>query len=423
MNLRNTIFIYLMLIILMMVPATAQVSVPALHATIHQYMNQRNIPGMAMGFVTPNEEGLYTYGYADQAQTRRIGEKTIFELGEVSATFTTAMMIDMYFEDEINIYQPLQFFVPPYVEVPCFEQIVCRVERPGELRVPPNVEGVPLLGGVSCYAEVDTPVIPITFCRLATHHAGLPSYPEKLNKYHLSTQKNKARFFPEKTRTEDIYQIFMSQELMSRPGTQYHYSNLGTAILGHILAYQKQITYGQLLEKRISNPLGLLNTVVSLGEKESPLMATGYNLMGKAVVHRDWEGFAPAMGIKSTPEDMMIYLEANAGVLQAQPLVAAFDECHVPHGLIWDKHWKDLRTGYGWFVLPLNKGKTYRIWSEGSTTGFSSFIGIIPETQTGVFLMSNSPRNLRKLGFDLMELVEQTAQTDRIEWREAQLDH
>ena len=151
-------------------------------------------------------------------------------------------------------------------------------------------------------------------------------------------------------------------------------------------------------------------------------MATGYNLRGKAVEPRTWEGFAPAMGIKSTPEDMMIYLEANAGVLQAQPLVAAFDECHVPHGLIQDKHWKDLRTGYGWFVMPLNRGKTYRIWAEGSTEGFSSFIGIVPETQTGVFLMSNSPQNLRKLGFELMELIEQTAQTDRIEWREAQLN-
>ncbi len=384
----------------------AQEPVPYMLSMIHQYMNDQHVPGMAIGYVTEKSEGLYTLGYADKKSKSKILEHTLFELGEISETFTSAIMIDLYFEEQINIYQPLTNYTPPYVEVPCFEQLVYKFEKPSEILVPDGIHDVPILGGLSCYTVVDTPIIPITFCRLATHHAGLPSYPQKLNKYSWNYSHKKPKFFPSTTTIESLYQMFMQQDLMSRPGTKYHYSNLGVAMLGQLLAYQKSLTYEQLLQEVICDPLGLTHTLISPSSLEQPQIASGYNRSGNTVSPKKWKAFAPATGIMSTPEDMMIYLAANVGVLHAQPLQAALDECHVPHGLITGvKEMEELRTGYGWYVLTEDRGKTYKIWAEGSTEGFSSFMGLIPERKTGVFLLTNSQQNLRQIGFDILDLI------------------
>lgn len=62
-----------------------------------------------------------------------------------------------------------------------------------------------------------------------------------------------------------------------KPGSDYSYSNTGFIVLGEIVAYESGISFGQFVQERIFNPLGMLNTTYDeLDEIDAPNRATSY---------------------------------------------------------------------------------------------------------------------------------------------------
>jgi len=378
---------------------------PAIYGIVNDFVNTYRVPGIAVGISTAEGDHLITIGHVGHDQDEALSAHTLFQIGEVSELFTSALMIDMYFKGMIDLYEPLSDYVPPYIEVPCFERVVYQLKSSSELVLPADMDAVPLFGGISCSAEIDTPIIPITFCRLATHHSGLPAYPEKMQKLYLTEKTRKAKHFPPYMSESDLYQLFCNQSLIFRPGTSYHYSNMGFAILGHLLGYQEGLSYEQLLYKRIVKPLDLTYTCANPHAFSEASLLTAYRQVDPPKYSSP--AFAPAQGLQSTPSDMLKFLSASLGHSHIGPLTSVLEEIQVPHGEILHSDFKELRTGYGWWVQPIQQGKKYRTWKEGYTQENACFIGLIPERGVGVVVMVNTSLPLRKLGFDLLALLDQ----------------
>jgi CubicO group peptidase (beta-lactamase class C family) len=62
----------------------------------------------------------------------------------------------------------------------------------------------------------------------------------------------------------DLYQFLSSYELPRDPGSEFEYSNLGGGLLGHILAHRSGTDYDTLVRVRITEPLGMTDTGITL---------------------------------------------------------------------------------------------------------------------------------------------------------------
>ena len=215
----------------------------------------------------------------------------------------------------------------------------------------------------------------ITLAHLATHSSGLPRMP--------------ANFAPKDPKNpyldytpEQLYAFLSSYKLARDPGAVYEYSNLGAGLLGHILTLVGKQSYDALLRDRITGPLGMKSTKVTLSTDERARLAEGHDDAGRAVGPWDFAVLAGAGGIRSNAEDLLIFLRAQLAQLRS-PLSAAIALTHVPRH---DTEGVPGAIGLGWHVRDV--GRT--IWHNGQTAGFHSYLAFDPQKQLGVVVLANS---------------------------------
>ncbi|MER7023974.1 MULTISPECIES: serine hydrolase domain-containing protein [Streptomyces] len=214
----------------------------------------------------------------------------------------------------------------------------------------------------------------ITLRHLATHTSGLPRVPRELlptgllqpyaNGYHGYGTDRLLRSFA-RTRPRP-------------PGTRWHYSNFGLALLGCALARAARAAFPALLTRRVLAPLGLTGTALEPGTAGTD--ALGHRADGHTPVPAGSMGaFAPAAAVRATPGDLLTYLEAQL-TPEATPLAGAVRAVQVPQ----------LRRGAGrlhthtltWFQHPAPGGPL--LFHLGATFGQQAFLGFHPASGTGV---------------------------------------
>jgi CubicO group peptidase (beta-lactamase class C family) len=83
---------------------------------------------------------------------------------------------------------------------------------------------------------------------------------------------------------DDLYPFLSGYTLPRDPGSEFEYSNLGAGLLGHLLAYRSGTDYESLIEIRITRPLNMPDTGITLSSMEQR-MATGHNAMPAPVAN------------------------------------------------------------------------------------------------------------------------------------------
>ena len=112
----------------------------------------------------------------------------------------------------------------------------------------------------------------ITLLDLSTHTSGLPRLPSNLK------PKDPRNPYADYS-VEDLYQFLSSYELPRDPGSEFEYSNLGGGLLGHLLAFRAGTDYESLIGARITQPLGMPDTGITLSASMQQRMATGHTAM------------------------------------------------------------------------------------------------------------------------------------------------
>ena len=186
---------------------------------------------------------------------------------------------------------------------------------------------------------------------------------------------------------DDLYAYLARHGLEKPSRPPFEYSNLGFGVLGQALANHAGIPYPQLLEREITGPLGMEDTVVVLSPQQKTRFIQGHGARQHLVDGWDMDALAGAGAIRSTAGDMLNYLEA-----QLHPEHLSGDALLAP--AIADSHRiredvaSRMRIALAW--LWSDDNGTY--WHNGGTGGYSSYTFFHPKGDyAAVILVNQSP--------------------------------
>jgi CubicO group peptidase (beta-lactamase class C family) len=298
--------------------------------------------GIVVGVVGPDGRKVVSYGAVEKGGTRPLNGDTVFEIGSITKVFTSLLLSDMAQRGELALKDPVSKYLPDSVRMP---------QRNGR---------------------------EITLQDLATHRSGLPRLPGNLK------PADPANPYADYS-TARLYDFLSSYRLTRDIGSQYEYSNVGAGLLGHVLALRAGMDYGTLVRERITAPLKMKSTSIRLSSEMKARMAEGHDALLKRAPNWDIPGLAGAGALRSTANDMLIFLEAALGYSKT-PLAPALDAMlavRSPTGI------GALEVGLAWHVSSTPAGGAV-IWHNGGTGGYRSFIGFDPAARIGVVALSNA---------------------------------
>jgi serine-type D-Ala-D-Ala carboxypeptidase/endopeptidase len=316
--------------------------------------HQKQAVGIVLGIVDPNGRRVVAYGHPASGDSRVVDGDTIFEIGSVSKVFTSLLLADMVNRSEVRLDDPASKYLPDSVTVP---------ERSGKA---------------------------ITLLDLSTHRSGLPTLPSNLK------PKDVRNPYADYS-VDDLYQFLSGYTLPRDPGSEFEYSNLGAGLLGHLLASRVGADYESAIRTRITEPLGMPDTGITLSSSMQQRMATGHNAMLAPVA--DWEflTLAGAGALRSSANDLLTFLEAFLGY-KASPLAPAMKtmfDVRRPFG--------KREVGLGWTISSVHDREIAA--HEGGTGGFRSLVGYDPKERIGVVVLSNAstPIGVFDIGAHLLD--------------------
>lgn len=316
--------------------------------------------GLAIGVFDINAEypRMFFFGKTNKEDNKKPDENTVFEIGSITKTFTTTMLVMLERDGKIRVNDPVQNYLPDSVTIHNFTS-----------------------------SEI------VKILHLATHTSGLPRLPDN-----LFTAKTIAKDPYKNYTTSDLYFFVNNYILPREPGTRYEYSNLGVGLLGHLLTRASGMTYDQLLHKYIVDSLGMTMTGVAMNPDMQKNLAKGYDEKGEPSGSWNFDVLEGAGAIRSTLKDMMSYLAFQMGKT---------DKLNFKEGLQlmqkrrFETGMDNVYIGLGWHISETSGGKQV-IWHDGGTGGYRSMIAFLPELQTGVVVLTNQANDVSGIAMEIL---------------------
>ncbi|MEU8205601.1 serine hydrolase domain-containing protein [Streptosporangium sp. NPDC049046] len=201
-----------------------------------------------------------------------------------------------------------------------------------------------------------------------------------------------------------------------RPGRRYHYSNVGFALLGELVARHRGVNWAQAVHEEILLPLGMRDTT----PRPRAPHATGYAVHPWADVllpepEHDAVAMAPAGQLWSTPADLArwaAFVAGDTGDVLAPDTVAEMREpAIVDDGDAWT-------GGYGLGLQLARAGGRRLAGHTGSMPGFLATVWADPADKVGVLFTANSTAGVgRTLLSDLLAILDQHEPRLPDEWQ------
>ncbi|MBT2423431.1 beta-lactamase family protein [Streptomyces sp. ISL-22] len=282
-------------------------------------------------------------GFASLAQRTPTTQRTPFEIGSITKTFTALLFAVLVEEGAMSLHEPLAAHVPP-----------------GAMPRDPRAKN-------------------ITALHLATHTSGLPHLTPALILKALPTYVTNPYI---RYHDRDLIKDLSRARLRFPPGTSSHYSNIGFALLGRMLEDVTKQSYADLVAEKVAGPLRLADTTA----RSDRIQAEGY-WHGYPTPPLQTPGCAGAAAVRSSALDLTRYLtqHISPGHGLSPPLRRALQtvthtRSQMTHTLAWHKRATDHGDLY---IHP------------GSTRGATAFIGFSPAQRTTLVALASSGWTLR----------------------------
>lgn len=318
---------------------------PTLAEFIVRYMRMMGAPGLTLALThadgTATEAG---FGLSDVDKKLPVTPAMLFQIGSISKSFCALALLQMRDEGKLDLQKPILDYLP--------------------------------------WLPIDAPYGTITVHHLLTHTAGLPG---------------NVPLFPA-DRNARILQAF-------KPGSQFHYCNLGFEILGRLAAQLDGRPYNAVLQARLLDPLGMaashgfISNTIRSQESESYVIRrddlSGTHSAQLSVAPR--AVFTNAAGcIVSTPADMNRYMamllargKAPHGRIVSEESFALFSTPYIEA----EEFGPGTHYGYGIAVDTLDGHKLLR--HTGGMESFASSIQVDLDGKVGAFASINAMQGYR----------------------------
>ena len=302
--------------------------------------------GLSIGIYKGDKIFTYNYGSTQKENQKSPTNKTVYEIGSISKTFTGTLLAQAVKDKKVKIDDDIRLYLD------------------------------------NSYPNLEYQGQPIRLFHLVSHISGLPfflpDYPNLFQNANFDTlpftiSKIQQNYSKQKF-IDDLHKV----KLDTIPGFNFHYSNSGAQLLKFILEKVYKMPYDKLLKTYISNPLKMENTNSLHSKNNLRLLAKGYNDKGNIMPYNP-QILDAACGIFSTVSDMLHYIKFHLD--ETSEIVALSHK--VTTGNI-----NDYALGLNWQEQITSK-KYKKIWQSGGTFGFSSYCVIYPELNIGIVLLTN----------------------------------
>ncbi|HZE71862.1 MAG TPA: serine hydrolase [Pyrinomonadaceae bacterium] len=324
-------------------PARAQVNVEQIVAQKVQPILPQNGKGggVAVAIRMDGKTSFFNYGFANDAENRRVTADSIFNLGSVGKVFATTLLAQAVKQGELSLDDPVA-------------KDVTELQRGGDIRR-------------------------VTLGQLASHTSGLPRVPQQYERWHRGRYK-----WPDFVRFLNSWKAGPNHE----PGQQYLYSNAAMVLLRVALERRFNTRFAALMHQRLTGPLGMTSTALPLPRDLLGRAVQGYSPTGQPSGRPGEEGGTfewPGSGqIYSSSRDMATFMAANLGELpEHRPIENAMALAQQPVFTASPR----LKLGLAWQNVPA--GNFTIIDKNGGLNNTSTYIGFAPQRKLGVVILVN----------------------------------
>src|SRR3989441_6689773 len=288
MTIASRLFCVLGVLFVVQLTASAQnnftdAEADGIKAFLHDNFRQTNAC-MVIGLADQRGNRIFSAGKLDNGTDRAVDGGTVFFIGSVSKTFTALLLQDAVERGEMKLDDPVANYLPTSIKMPTH-------------------------GGKE-----------ITLLDLATHAAGFPSDPDNMTGATVKEQY-------ETYNAEKMYAFLSGYTLSRDPGTEFEYSNVGMALLGHVIALKAGTNFESLVVNRICRPLHMDSTCIALTPELQARLAMGNDDSGKPSPPWKLQAYSPAGGVHSIANGLLKYVSAHAG-LSPSRLTPLMKETH-----------------------------------------------------------------------------------------------
>lgn len=300
-------------------------------------IEDRTVVGLVIGIYDRGQTQVLGYGEAVKGKGIEPDRHTVYEIGSVTKVFTSILLAEMVERGLVQLDDPVQKYLPEGLTTPVADEK------------------------------------PITLENLATHRSGLPRMPDNFEP--ADPQNPYADY--------DAKRMFasLSKHKLRRPPGKSEYSNYAMGLLGELLARKAGKSYEELLAERITGPIKMTETRITLDDGMRQRLAPPYSASLEPKHNWDLDAMAGAGGIRSTVDDLLRFIEANLSTNDTplnQALHLAQEKRHALEG--------GLSIGLGWHIA--RDGVTR--WHSGMTGGYHAWLAIIPDRKLGVVVLANT---------------------------------
>lgn len=297
------------------------------------------------------------YGYSDLEEKTPVDPKnTAFRIASVSKTFTAVAIMQLVEQGKVGLKTDFQTYVP----------------------------------GLDFDNPYDKPV---TIENLLTHTTGFEIRDPQAEDIHTD--------FDKYISIEEYVRDHMPP-VVREPGSSYMYDNFASLLLGLVVQNVSGEPYETYMQEHVFEPLGMQNSGFMLTDQFKNQLSIAYDAAHNPI---DLYALSPAPlpqgGMMSTAEDIGKFMIAflNGGtngtnrILNDATVTSMETYRSEVHPLLPD-------TTYGFespFQIPGAGSNSKIITKAGDLIGFSSYLFLIPEKNTGVFLTYNQAGALRNL--------------------------
>ncbi|MBS1982068.1 MAG: beta-lactamase family protein [Bacteroidetes bacterium] len=301
------------------------------------------------------------YGLADIRTQEKITPRTLFNVGSISKTFVSNIILLLADEGKIKLNDSLLQYFPGFKNTLIARQVKIH--------------------------------------HLLTHTSGLPDIRrEFLDSVALLTAKDEENWAP----------ILQANALEFAPGSRYEYSNPAFNGLALIIQQRSAKKWQEVVKERIFIPSGMNRSTITDGPHPEQGVAHGYLKSGQTFIEKDYgeePTFAAAGngGVWSSVEELANYETAirNAVFLKKEIIDRSRAISRYPN-------WSDSLPpfiGYSWFISQSQAG-TKIVSHTGTQGGFYADFVSIPEKNFLYVVLCNRPFPRKEFREKILNLID-----------------
>ncbi len=321
----------LLQIILLLVSSTFCFSQEIDKSQLDNYLNDLETHNKFMGSIAVSLDGEWIYtksiGFADVEHEIKASEKSKYRIGSISKTFTAVLVLKAVEEKKIKLNEPLSKYFPTIQNA-----------------------------------------TKITIDQLLYHRSGI---------YSVTDDEDYGEWNTQPKSEQELIDKMVKGGSKFEPDSKFEYSNSNFILLSYILQNVYDKSYTELLDEKITAPLGLKNTYY--GSKIDSSKDECYSY----VFSSNWE--------KETETDMSIPMGAG-GVVSTASDLNKFAQALFLGKIISKKsveQMMSLKDDFGRGVFPIPFEKEQGFGHTGAIDGFTSMFVYFPETNVCFTMLSN----------------------------------